>query len=29
MANSRTWSFDGRTLTFTGPFGTMTFQPAI
>jgi heat shock protein HslJ len=29
MANSRSWSFDGRTLTFTGPFGTMTFQPAI
>ena len=29
MANSRSWSFDGRTLTFVGPFGTMTFQPAI
>ena len=29
MRQLAVWSFDGRTLTFVGPFGTMTFQPAI
>jgi heat shock protein HslJ len=29
MRYSQSWTFDGRTLTFTGPFGTMKFEPAL
>lgn len=29
MRYSQSWTYDGRTLTFTGPFGTMKFEPAV
>ena len=28
MRTSQTWFFDGKVLTLTGPYGTMTFEPA-
>lgn len=29
MRTAQTWSFDGKTLTMTGPYGPVTFEPSV
>jgi heat shock protein HslJ len=29
LRTTQSWAFDGRVLTLSGPYGTMTFEPAI